>query len=139
MSPPRFISSLKVLGVALPALVVLAGCNVVTSGPEQRVVVKSTPPGAEVTVTDNQDRLVARATTPGYVQLKPKSGVHYTVVFEKPGYQKRAVLVSSQGSGMYPVGLGVSFLAGGLVNPAAGGMFTLDRERVEVVLEPAGR
>lgn len=139
MHPLVSLHRLKSAAVLLAAVFATSGCSVVTSGPEQRVVVKSTPPGAVVTVTDNQERLVTRATTPGYVHLQPKSGVHYTVMFEKPGYKKRAVLVSSQGSGMYPVSLGVSYLAGGVVNPAGGGMFTLDREHVEVVLEPAGR
>lgn len=77
------------------AIVMLSGCASIVSKSKYPVSVKSTPPGAKITVKDKKDKEVFVGGTPADFILKAGAGffgkASYTVTFELDGYNVRTI------------------------------------------------
>lgn len=120
----------------------LAGCATIFNGTTQTVNVQSEPPGASVAITDRDGKPVHTGTAPMTVTLERGAGYFrsqsYKMVFSKPGFADKELLVESSISGWY-IG---NILFGGLigmlaVDPATGAMYSLP-ESVSATLEAGG-
>lgn len=123
---------MKNLAVVLVAVVfILNGCASIVSKSEWPVTINSNPEQANITITNEKGVKMYTGTTPITLSLKAGEayfdGLDYTVDFEKEGYEKQTIIISSQLNGWY---LG-NIIFGGLlgiliVDPLTGAMWKLD-------------
>ena len=126
---------------AVMALVL--GCATIMgkSSPET-LNIRSTPDQADVTITDETGVEVFKGKTPTTVTLSKKkgyfSGKKYNVKICKEGCSDRYVTVDTKLTGWYFGNLIFGGLIGILiVDPATGGMWTLDTNEINTTLEIA--
>ncbi len=134
----------NVRAAALGACALLvSGCaSIIKGGGPEPVSIRSQPADADVKIYDAVSGAhITSGKTPVLVQLAKSKGFFrggkYRVVIEKPGFEKREVIIDSHVSGWY---VGGNILFGGLigwliVDPGTGAMWTLD-EQVDVELPP---
>ena len=113
------------------------------SGPNQKITVESTPPGASVKIVNRDNEQVANVTTPATVSLRRGAGYfragRYVATFEKPGYESEKVhIVNNNVGNWWTMG---NLLIGGLigiliVDPASGAMYVLEPDEINQVLTP---
>ncbi len=117
----------------------LSGCASIMSGRTQTMTFESTPELSDITIFNKAGKKVHVGQAPVTVNLKRSAGFfvpeRYTVVFEKEGYEKKTINVSSHVNGWY-VG---NILLGGLiglliVDPATGAMYSLSTKETNIVL-----
>jgi hypothetical protein len=132
----------RITAAALAAgLVCISGCaTIFTGGGTQKVGVVSTPPGAQVSITNRAGQVVSTGTTPFEVKLKKGAGYfkgeNYTLNFTMPGYQPRQARLSPRISGWYFGNIAIGGLLGMVgIDPATGAMYKLEPKDVEVTLQ----
>src|SRR5437879_1932091 len=85
--------------LALAALAFGNGCASIVDGGDKSVRIHSDPPGATVTISDKDDRLVSVQKTPAVVTLRRHHGYFsredYKLLFEAPGYYPSEAHVKS--------------------------------------------
>jgi hypothetical protein len=132
----------RIIAAALAAgLVGISGCaTIFTGGGTQKVGVESTPPGAQVSITNRAGQVVSTGTTPFEVKLKKGAGYFksetYTLSFTMPGYQPQQARLSPRISGWYFGNIAIGGLLGMVgIDPATGAMYKLEPKDVEVTLQ----
>jgi len=128
------------LGLAC-VLVVAVGCASIVSKSTYPVSISSQPSQADITITDEDGKVVYEGKTPTTVSLRAGAGYfqgkNYTVTFAKEGYGKHTADIKRGVDGWYIAG---NFFFGGLigyliVDPLTGAMWTLPGE-LTVTLSP---
>ena len=105
---------------------------------------KSTPEGATFSITNRAGEKIHAGVTPATVTLNRGAGYFkaetYTVRFEKEGFSSKEFVVSGQVNGWYfgNIIFGGIVLGMLIVDPLSGAMFTLDSDKVDMVLESLG-
>jgi hypothetical protein len=116
------------------------GCATIVSDADYPVVFSSEPPGADVTVRDENGRLVHHGQTPSPVSLEAHDGffdaMRYEAHFEKDCHEAAAAALEANLDEWY----WGNFLFGGLIgflllDPATGAMWELEGA-VNAVLAP---
>jgi uncharacterized protein YceK len=128
------------LSLVLGALVLTSGCASIVTGTKRKVAFNSNPPGASVTVVNEQGKTVAQGTTPFKAKLvkgKPYFvGNQYTATFTLDGYAPAEQQVKSHINGWYFGNIVFGGLIGFIiVDPLTGAMYTLPKD-VTVSLNP---
>jgi hypothetical protein len=134
----RIATGALVLAVSLMA----GGCaTIVHSGP-RAIPIASTPPGAQVSVYDRDNKLVMTNVTPFTAKLSSKyayfKGPKYRLVFDMPGHYRSEINLTSSVSGWYFGNLLIGGVIGMLiVDPLTGAMYNLAPEKIQQRLSPA--
>ena len=119
----------KAIAITVIVSFCVSGCATIVHGTRQRISISSSPSGATATVDGIELK------TPQTISLERKND--YVVTFEKPGYQKRQVVIRKQFNGLETiVGNILWLLPGLLVDFVAGGAWTLKPKAVNVDLQP---
>lgn len=117
----------------------LSGCASIISGKTQTMTFQSTPDLSDITILNRDGKKIHVGKAPVTVSLNRGAGFfvpeRYTVIFEKEGYEKKEITVSSSVNGWY-VG---NILFGGIlglliIDPATGAMYSLNTKDTNVVL-----
>ncbi|MFI8034936.1 hypothetical protein ACH8I4_13785 [Acinetobacter sp. ABJ_C3_5] len=117
----------------------LSGCASIISGKTQTMTFQSTPELSDITILNRDGKKIHVGKAPVTVSLNRGAGFfvpeRYTVIFEKEGYEKKEITVSSSVNGWY-VG---NILFGGIlglliIDPATGAMYSLNTKDTNVVL-----
>jgi hypothetical protein len=116
--------------LGLLAVQALAGCASIISESNWPVAIKSTPDGANFTVTNQNGDKVHSGTTPSSVMLAGGAGYFdgekYTITFKKDGYQDTIATLDTSVNGWYWGNLLFGGILGFLViDPATGAMYRL--------------
>ncbi len=122
---------MRVLVSLLVVIVFLSGCASIVSKSEWPVTINSNPEQANITITNEDGLKMYTGTTPTTLNLKAGEayfdGIDYTVVFEKEGYEKQTIIISSRLNGWYFGNILFGGLIGMLiVDPLTGAMWKLD-------------
>lgn len=123
----RFFLTISILVGAF----VLSGCATIVSDKKYPATFNSSPSGATVTITNENDRKVQRDTTPFTTTLSASDGyfdsMDYTVRFEIPCYEPVEIQLDTSLDPWYWGNLGFGGLIGFLiVDPASGSMWEID-------------
>jgi hypothetical protein len=122
-------------------LAFVSGCaTIFTGGGSQKVRIASTPPGAQVSITNRAGAVVSTGSTPFEVKLKKGAGYFksetYTLNFTMPGYQTQQARLTPKISGWYFGNIAIGGLLGMVgIDPATGAMYKLEPKDVEVTLQ----
>ena len=117
----------------------LSGCASIISGKTQTMTFQSTPELSDITILNRDGKKIHVGKAPVTVSLNRGAGFfvpeRYTVIFEKEGYEKKEIKVTSSMNGWY-IG---NILFGGvigllIVDPATGAMYSLNTKDTNVVL-----
>jgi hypothetical protein len=129
--------------ISLLILAMVVGCATIMgkSSPET-LNIRSNPDQASVTITDEKGTKIFEGKTPTTVSLGKKkgyfSGKKYSVKFCKDGCNDQTVTIDTKLTGWYFGNIIFGGLIGILiVDPATGGMWTLDTNELDVTLETA--
>lgn len=146
MKRPRQLVGWRVLISTLllcSCLPLLSGCATVFSGRTEEIALETIPPGARVTIIDQNGRVAHSGRTPMTVRLDKRvgylQGADYKVDLELEGYEPRRLRVERGvspwyfGNAILPMG---SLLGLVLVDPWTGCMWSLRIEETEVRLRP---
>jgi hypothetical protein len=130
----------KIQGLIMVTILVGCGTIMGKSSPET-LNVRSTPDQASVVITDEGGIKIFEGKTPTTVSLEKKKayfrGKKYTVKIAKEGFADQTFTVDTKANGWYIAG---NLIFGGLigwfiVDPATGGMWTLDTKELNASLE----
>lgn len=117
--------------IVLVAGAILSGCGTLIGNKTEDLIVRSSPDGADVLITDENGARIFGGTTPTAVALKKSSGEYfggktYFVEISKDGYKRQVVPVQSIKNGWY-IGNGVlgGVLGWFFVDPLSNGMYSL--------------
>ena len=136
---------MKRLGLALAAAWMLSGCATIVGSETQDVTLQTQPPGVKFVVQDETGRAVAEGFTPKTVTLAKSTGNYfgkkkYRVMLERPGYVPQTLPLKESANLWYLLGniplLG--FPGWLLVDPFYGGMYKIEPERLETIMNPVG-
>lgn len=117
----------------------LSGCASIISGKTQTMTFQSTPELSDITILNRDGKKIHVGKAPVTVSLNRGAGFfvpeRYTVIFEKEGYEKKEIKVTSSMNGWY-IG---NILFGGvigllIIDPATGAMYSLNTKDTNVVL-----
>ncbi|EOR09457.1 hypothetical protein [Acinetobacter genomosp. 15BJ] len=117
----------------------LSGCASIISGKTQTMTFQSTPELSDITILNRDGKKIHVGKAPITVSLNRGAGFfvpeRYTVIFEKEGYEKKEIKVTSSMNGWY-IG---NILFGGvigllIIDPATGAMYSLNTKDTNVVL-----
>ncbi len=116
------------------------GCASYMVGSTQKVPLRTTPPGAAVTVYNNFDDAVFQGTTPCTVDLRrcddQRNAGYYRVVFRRDGFAPTEVLLKGYVNRAYLANVPFGVVGMATLDPATGAMWTLVPETVETKLQP---
>ena len=131
----------KTLFVTAIAALALTGCATIVSESSNPVVINSSPEQASFTVSNKAGVKVHSGQTPQTVMLDTSAGYfakeHYTIAYQKDGYQAQSAALDAELNGWYWGNLGFGGLLGFLViDPATGAMWQLPK-RTDAVLMPS--
>lgn len=119
----------------LTGVLFLSGCATITRGTTEALVINSSPPGAEVQLSNGM-----RCKTPCTVEVKRKKDLVLT--FEKEGYESHQMTVVSEVAGSGAAGMAGNVLVGGLIGVAvdasSGATKKLTPNPVTITLTPIG-
>jgi hypothetical protein len=130
-----------IAAVMAGALAFVSGCaTIFTGGGSQKVNVASTPPGAQVSITNRAGQVVSTGSTPFEAKLKKGAGYFksesYTLNFTMSGYQPHQVRLTPRISGWYFGNIALGGLLGMVcIDPATGAMYKLEPKDVAVTLQ----
>ncbi|KQN54792.1 hypothetical protein GKQ23_06445 [Erwinia sp. E602] len=136
---------MKRLGLALAAAWMLSGCATIVGSETQDVTLQTQPPGVKFVVQDETGRAVAEGFTPKTVTLAKSTGNYfgkkkYLVMLERPGYVPQTLPLKESANLWYLLGnvplLG--FPGWLLVDPFYGGMYKIEPERLDTIMNPVG-
>ncbi len=132
---------IRIMAAAVAAsLAFVSGCaTIFTGGGSQKVSIASTPPGAQVSITNRAGTVVSTGSTPFEVKLKKGAGYfkseNYTLNFTMPGYQPQQARLTPKISGWYFGNIAIGGLLGMVgIDPATGAMYKLEPKDVAVTL-----
>ena len=117
----------------------LSGCASIISGKTQTMTFQSTPELSDITILNRDGKKIHVGKAPITVSLNRGAGFfvpeRYTVIFEKEGYEKKEIKVTSSMNGWY-IG---NILFGGvigllIIDPATVAMYSLNTKDTNVVL-----
>jgi len=136
---------MKSILLALVSLVMLSGCATIVGDETQQVHIDSRPQGISFVVQDETGRAVAQGKTPQTVSLAKSNGSYfgkkqYRVMLEAPGYVPQTLALKSRVSLWYSLGnipLG-GFIGWLLVDPYHGGMYYIEPQGVQPIINPVG-
>jgi len=116
-----------------------SSCASIVSDNQYSVRINSTPSDANITIIDNRGEEVYSGTTPATPRLTSWDGffgkAHYTVRFEKEGYETKTAPIEFSLDGWYFGNLAFGGLIGMLIiDPATGAMWKLDTEYIDATL-----
>lgn len=127
---------------AATSLLALAGCATIVGDTDETITLKSSPSGANISITDEKGSETFTGSTPTTVQLEKADGSYfggktYTVEIHKPGFQSRTLTIDSRLNGWY---LGGNLLFGGwigwlVVDPMTGAMYNLSPNEINAELK----
>lgn len=128
--------TIAALAVSIFAIQSLSGCATIVHGGPRSIPVSSTPPGASVTIYNQDGKEVSRHTTPFVAKLTTKNryfkSQSYRMVFELPGHKSQEVQLQPKVSGWYFSNLLFGGLIGMLiVDPLTGAMYNLTPNKIE--------
>jgi hypothetical protein len=127
-----------VAACSLPML--FTGCASYMVGSTQKVPLRTTPPGAAVTVYNHFNDTVFEGVTPCTVDLRRGNEQHdagyYKVVFHLDGYAPTEVLLTGHINRAYVANVPFGLIGAATVDPATGAMWTLTPEQVQAKLQP---
>lgn len=117
----------------------LSACGTIINGSSQSIAVQSIPAGASVVIHNLKNEVAFTGTTPCTAELKRGAGffqgARYHVKVTKTGHAPFETDLVSGVSGWYAGNIAFGGLIGMLiVDPATGGMYTLEPETVNAVL-----
>jgi hypothetical protein len=117
------------------ALFSFSNCASIVSKTKYPVLLKTTPAGATVTVTNKKGIDVFSGTTPASIILKSGGGYFqpalYKVKFEMPGYDEKIVTLKATLNGWYIGNIVFGGLIGLLiVDPLTGAMYKINRPMI---------
>ena len=121
---------------------IVSGCASILDSGEKSVHLNSNPPGAKVTISNDEGKVVFAQTTPAVVNLARSSGYFhgedYRLIFEAPGYSSYETRITSQIDGWYFGNIIFCGLIGMLVvDPMTGDMYTLSTREINCSLVPS--
>lgn len=123
--------------ILLSACLFLGACGSVANGSRQDIAITSNPPGADVVVKGRHGLPVFQAITPVVVPLDRGDGyfrpASYMIEVSKDE-KTRSVPIAGELSGWYFGNILIGGIVGGLIDPATGGMWVMDRDQVHVDL-----
>ncbi len=117
----------------LPVVLLWTGCASIVSKSQWPVAFKSDPPGAQVTVKDEDGKTVQEGVTPTTMKLKSGHGYfqgqNYLVNMKLDGYKDDKGVLQSDLNGWYFGNIGFGGMIGMLaVDPLTGAMWRLPKE-----------
>jgi hypothetical protein len=117
----------------LASAVALTGCASIVSKSKWPVTIKSDPPGAQVTISDENGKEIHRATTPATIVLHSGAGyfssANYLVNVKMDGYLEDKGVIKSGLNGWYVGNVVFGGLIGVfIVDPMTGAMWRLPGE-----------
>jgi hypothetical protein len=128
-------ASMRLCGVAIVTLL-LPACATVTRGTKETYVIESTPPGADVALSNGQ-----KCVTPCKLKLKRKPG--FTATITKAGYEPVEAVVESElsvGGGAAAAGnVLIGGIVGGIVDGSNGSLNDLTPNPLQVTLKPVAQ
>ncbi|KOC87564.1 hypothetical protein [Winslowiella iniecta] len=136
---------MKSILLALVSLVMLSGCATIVGDDAQAVHIDSRPQGASFVVQDETGRAVAQGRTPQTVMLEKSDGSYFgkkqfRIMLEAPGYVPQTLALKQHVSLWYSLGnipLG-GFIGWLLVDPFHGGMYYIEPQAVQPIMNPVG-
>jgi hypothetical protein len=123
------------------SLAFVSGCaTIFTGGGSQKVNIASTPPGAQVSITNRAGEVVSKGSTPFVAKLKKGAGYfkseNYTLNFTMPGYRTQQARLTPRISGWYFGNIALGGLLGMVcIDPATGAMYKLEPKDVAITLQ----
>lgn len=136
---------MKRLIAALAAAWMLSGCATIVGSETQDVTLQTQPPGVKFVVQDETGKAVAEGYTPKTVTLMKSNGNYfgkkkYLVMLERQGYVPQTLPLKESPNLWYLLGniplLG--FPGWLLVDPFYGGMYKIEPERLQTIMNPVG-
>ena len=136
---------MKRLIAALAAVWMLTGCATIVGSETQDVILQTQPPGVKFVVQDETGKAVAEGYTPKTVTLKKSNGNYfgkkkYLVMLERAGYVPQTLPLKESPNLWYLLGniplLG--FPGWLVVDPFYGGMYKIEPERLQTIMNPVG-
>jgi hypothetical protein len=136
------LTQLLLINALLVFLCVLPGCATIVSKTNNRLLIRTDPQGADVTVSDRRGREVFSGKSPTTITVKTGAGyftpAKYQVKLTMPGYEEKTVTINYTINGWY---FGNIFLGGALgmlvVDPATGAMWKVKDPVVDEKLKPS--
>ncbi|MGA3265192.1 MAG: hypothetical protein ABSE16_00025 [Verrucomicrobiota bacterium] len=125
---------MKLIQIGLLASVLsLTGCASIVSKAKWPVSFKSDPPGAQLTISDENGKTVRQGVTPTTIKLASGNGYfkaqNYQVNMKLDGYKEDKGILQAGLNGWYFGNIGFGGLIGMLaVDPATGAMWRLPKE-----------
>jgi len=135
------LNSAQTLSSIATSVLLCSGCASIVGKSDYPVSLNSSPPGAEVRVSDEQGTEIFRGTTPTIAVLRSGDGyfsaAHYSLHFSGESSEERTTMLSPAIDPWYIGNLIFGSLIGFLiVDPATGAMFKLpDSVTVSVIRE----
>ncbi|OAV45924.1 hypothetical protein [Lewinella sp. 4G2] len=126
------------------SLLLATGCASIVSKSNYPFTVNATPKTAKITIKDDNMQTIFTGSSPATVDLKAGNGffkkASYTLVVTAPGYEEMMAPINFKVDGWY---FG-NILFGGfvgllIVDPLTGAMFKIEREYMQVNLQPDGK
>ena len=136
---------MKRLIAALATAWMLSGCATIVGSETQDVTLQTQPPGVKFVVQDETGKAVAEGYTPKTVTLMKSNGNYfgkkkYLVMLERQGYVPQTLPLKESPNLWYLLGniplLG--FPGWLLVDPFYGGMYKIEPERLQTIMNPVG-
>lgn len=129
------------MGVLVAGMVFASGCASILSDSDYPVTIKSNPPGANFTVTDEAGLDVHSGVTPDTINLAASDGffssANYIIKYQMAGYREQSFELRPGMDGWYIGNIMFGGLIGILVvDPATGAMWKLP-EIANVNLQPS--
>ncbi len=132
----------KLLNLTLFVLTVpilFSSCATIFGKSSYPVSIRTTPTGANVSVTDKKSKEVYKGTTPATVTLKSGAGffskAEYQVKLSAPGYGEQIIPVNYKIDGWYFGNILIGGVLGMLIiDPATGAMWKLSTPPIDVTL-----
>ena len=129
--------------LVLVIAMLFSNCATIVSKSSYPVLVRTTPAGATVIITDKKGRDIYKGTTPAHVTLKAGAGyfskAEYTVKLSMNGYEEKIVSINFNLNGWYFGNLLIGGWLGMLiVDPISGAMWKIKDPVVNETLLKTG-
>ena len=133
------IKTLKPTLMVMTTAILFSSCATIMGKSSYPVSIRTTPAGANLSITDKRSKEVYKGTTPAIVKLKSSAGffskAEYQVKLSAPGYGEQVLPINYKIDGWYFGNLFIGGLLGMLIiDPATGAMWKLSTPPIEVSL-----
>lgn len=129
----------KIISVMAISSFLFTSCATIVSNSNWPLTINSTPSGARVEITNDNDEIVYTGLTPCILELKSGDGyfckANYKLKLSKNGYNEKLINIGTRFNGLY-IG---NIIFGGvigllIVDPLTGAMYKLDTKEVDETL-----